>query len=220
MTTTAYLDFIEKCREKEKNYSSEDLQKCQTHHIVPRHHYKANQLPWKTFDLENNRVQLTFEDHVKAHKIRFETYGEFGDLLAYQKMESLTKEGFRAMQKAGGQVVNLKFKREGRMMYNSEFQKEMAKRSIARPDAREIRSDAGKKGNRKRHQNRTVKKEDAYLWFFQKTPFLCTFGFDNGGDLCKELNRAQPTKLQRVWPLIKGHKKSLYGWSCEKIVRP
>jgi len=34
-----YLDFMNECREKAKSFSSEELANCQTHHIVPRHHY-------------------------------------------------------------------------------------------------------------------------------------------------------------------------------------
>lgn len=170
-----YLDFVKECREKVKNFSKEELSSCQIHHIVPRHHYKNHNLSWETFDLPENRVCMTFDDHVKAHEYRFEVYGEFADKVAFTRMKSMEEEGFRAFQQAGGQAVNQIFKKEGRMMYDSSFQKEMAARSMARPDAYEIRSVAGKKGNRKRHQNVTVRKEDRYLWFFQNELFLCTF---------------------------------------------
>lgn len=212
-----YLDFIKQCREKATGFSDEQLSQCQTHHIVPRHHFKSEQLSFDTFEFPENRVKLTFEDHVKAHELRYEVYGELGDKAAFISMRGLTEEGMLLMQQLGGKAANQIFKRESRQMFDPKFQKEMSDRSMARPDAREIRSEGGKKGNRKRHQNVTVRKEDRYLWFFKGTEFLCTFGFDNGGDLCKELFKAKETKLARVSPLIKGQKKSLYGWSCQKI---
>jgi hypothetical protein len=212
-----YLDFLQECREKAKSFSPEKRGLCQIHHIVPRHHYKSHNLSWETFDLPENLVVLTFDDHVKAHELRFEVYGEYADKLAFTRMKGMEKEGFQAFQQAGGQAVNRLLKEKGSMMFDSSFQKEMAKRSMARPDARAIRSAGGKKGNQKRHQNVTVRKEDHYLWYFQNKPFLCTYGFDNGGDLLRELFKAKETPLLRVTPLIKGEKCSLHGWSCEKL---
>jgi len=138
--------------------------------------------------------------------------------LAFTRMKDMKEEGMKAFQQAGGQAVNRLFKEEGRLMHDPNFQKEMAKRSMARPDAREIRSIAGKIGNRKRHQNVTVRKEDRYLWFFRNKPLFCTFGFENGGDILRELSKVKQTPLQRVTPLIKGEKRSLHGWSCQKLL--
>jgi hypothetical protein len=212
-----YLDFIKECREKAQSFSPEELSSCSTHHIVPRHHYKAHKLPWSTFNLEENLVKLTFEDHVKAHEIRFEVYGEFADKLAFTRMKNMAEDGMKSFQQAGGQAVNRIFREQGRMMYDPVWQQEQARKSMARPDALQIRSEAGKKGNRTRHQNVTVRKEDRYLWCYKNEPFLCTFGFDNGGDLLQELFKAKETPLLRVTPLVKGWKRSLHGWSCEKL---
>ena len=212
-----YFDFINQCLEKQKSFSREELADCQTHHIVPRHHYKNHARPWETFNAIENIVELTFEDHVKAHQLRFEVYREPADKVAYTIMSNLKEDGMKAMQQAGGQAVNVRWKRERRLMYDPEFQREMARRSMARSDAREIRSRGGKVGNSRRHQNVTVRKEDRYLWCWKGDPFLCTFGFDNGSDLCRELQKAKQTKLDRVSGLIKGFRKSLHGWSCRKI---
>ena len=212
-----YLDFIFECREKYPAYSQEKQKSCYAHHIVPRHHYKNHELNMETFDLPANTVRLTFEDHIKAHEIRYEVYQEYGDLMAARHMSGLTEEGMTLMQKAGGQAVNVKFKKEGRLMYDPECQAEMAGRSMARPDAREIRSKGGKKGGTKRQENRIIRVEDRYEWCVDGQPFLCTFNFNSGGDLLKDLYTARPTKLQRVSPLINGTKKKLHGWSCKKI---
>lgn len=212
-----YLDFIDQCREKAKRYSPEQLEKCHIHHIVPRHHYKVHQLPWESFNLPANLVKLSFEDHIKAHELRYEVYEEAGDKIAALSMKGLKEEGMLLMQREEGRAVNVKLKEEGRLMHDQNWQCDMAKRSMARPDALEIRSQAGQKGSKVRHQNRIISKKDRYLWFFRGEAFLCTFGFDNGGDLTRELNKAKGTKLLRVSPLIRGERKSLHGWSCECI---
>ena len=61
------------------------------------------------------------------------------------------------MQQAGGQAVNIQFKREGRLMHDPIWQKEMAAKSMCRPDAFLIRSIGGKKGSLVRNKNRVVK---------------------------------------------------------------
>jgi hypothetical protein len=109
-----YLDFIQECREKYQAYSSDEQKACSTHHIVPRHHYKAHKLSMQTFNLPENTVRLTFDDHVKAHQLRFEVYGEYGDSAAVNSMTGLTEEGMRAMQQAGGQAVNVQLNKKGR----------------------------------------------------------------------------------------------------------
>lgn len=214
-----YLDFIEACRKKYRSYSKEQQDACYTHHVVPRHHYKnkTHGLDSSTLDLPANLVRMNFEDHVKAHELRFEVYGEYGDKVAFKRMQGLTEEGMRAMQQAGGQAVNVKFKKEGKLMHDPEYQREMARRSMARADALEIRSQGGKKGGKKRQANRILRIEDRYEWSFQGVPFLCTFHLNSGGDVLRILNAAQPTNLTRVSQLITGEWKRLYGWSCRKL---
>lgn len=213
-----YLDFIALCKQKAEEYSPEQRGTCTYHHIVPRHHYKANELSWDNFESPENLVLVTFEDHIKAHELRFEVYGENGDNIAALRMAGHKEEGMRAMQQAGGQAVNKIFKEKKQRMHNQEFQKEMARRSMARPDARQIRSEGGKKVARVRHQNRTVRATDRFLWRFKGEDFLCTFGFDNAGDLCRELNLAKPEIFVGCLSgLLTGKRKTNRGWSCEKI---
>lgn len=212
-----YLDFIEACRRKYRSYSKEQQDACYTHHIVPRHHYKTHGLDSNTLDLPANLVRMTFEDHVKAHELRFEVYGEYGDKVAFKRMQGLTEEGMLAMQQAGGQAVNVQFKNEKRLMHDPAYQLEMARRSMARTDALETRSQGGKKGGKKRQANRILRVEDRYEWSFNDQPFLCTFGLNSGGDVLRILNAAQGTNLTRASQLITGKRKRLYGWSCRKL---
>ena len=62
--SNSYLNFIDQCRQKEKTLIAEQRKKCQVHHIVPRHHYKLKKLSFETFDLPENLVLLSFENHI------------------------------------------------------------------------------------------------------------------------------------------------------------
>nr|AWI68513.1 putative HNH homing endonuclease [Pediastrum duplex] len=212
-----YLDFIQDRKEARKKESGNVDEKLYSHHIVPRFHYKKYGLENETLDLEENTVFLTFEEHIHAHALRFLVYKEYGDAVAVNRMSGLQEEGFLAMQQAGGQAVNVKLKAEKRCMHSIDFQREMAQRSIAKPDAKETRSKGGKLGARKAHQNKTVRIEDRFEWSYKGTPLLCTFNFDNAGDIVRELYKVKQTKLSRISSLIKGSRKTGYGWSCKKI---
>jgi hypothetical protein len=213
----AYLDYIESCKLARQNDASSIGQQFYLHHIVPRHHYKKNKLDTATFNIAENTILLTFQEHITAHSLRYTVYQEYGDKAAVDKMSSLKEEGFRSMQQAGGQAVNVILKAEERCMHSRDFQLEMARRSMANSNAREVRSQGGKKGARVRHTNRTVRVEDRFEWSYKKTPLFCTFGFDYAGDLVNELHKVQQTKLTRITGLVKGDRKTTYGWSCKKI---
>lgn len=213
-----YLDFINECKLKTIPALNVRKNKYQKHHVVPRHHYKNHQLDFSDFNHPDNIVLLSFEDHIKAHQLRFEVYGEYADRQAVVRMSDLGDEKMLSMQQSGGQAVNIQLKREGRLMHDSAWQKEMARRSMARPDALEIRSVAGKKASVVRNKNRVITSEDKLLWKVNNVEFMCTFNFDQTTELLEELSKARATKLQRVSPLISGKKASLHGWSVEKII--
>lgn len=93
----------------------------------------------------------------------------------------------------------------------------MAARSMARPDAREIRSKGGKVGGRVRNQDRIITADDCYLFSYNGEEVLVIVNCRTGGEVLEQLNLYQPTKLQRVTPLLNGQRKSLHGWSCVKL---
>lgn len=85
-----YLRFIEHCRKK--NYHpSEYLEK---HHIVPRHDGGG--------DNEENLIRLSLKDHIIAHKIRYEIYGNKYDLAASSYMSGQSAEAKKAICSANG----------------------------------------------------------------------------------------------------------------------
>lgn len=216
--SNAYFDFIEECRKK----TYPDGTRLWIHHIVPRFHYRNHQLDQSTFDEEINRVQLSYEDHVISHKIRFEVSQESGDQVAFLRMtgheEEGFEEGFIAMLRAGQQAMVAGLRREGRMFFNPEWQREMANRSMARPDALETRSQGGRTARALQNRGRVINKNDRYEWSWKGKTFMCTFDFDQTSELLKVLTTVQESRIKRISPLLNGSRKVASGWSVQKIV--
>ena len=208
-----YLDFIDICRKKQ--YSKETF--LYVHHIVPRFHYKKHALDTSTFDKPNNKVTLSYKDHVHAHELRYQVYKEAGDKAALLTMSGLTEDGFRAMLRAGAEATNELMKRQGRTVFNINWQKEMGRRSMALPNALETRSKGGKTSMKNQNTGRIIRKEQRHLWSYNGQPFLCTFNFDLTSELLLLLNKAKPSKLKRISPLLKGTRRTAYGWSVQEI---
>jgi hypothetical protein len=92
-------------------------------------------------------------------------------------------------------------------MWSHDFQKEMAARSMARPDALDIRSAGGKIGGRKRNEGIAIKPHERYMFSFKGEPILCVQKCSTGGDVLAmikefESKTDQMTKLDRVTGLL------------------
>jgi hypothetical protein len=85
-----YLRFIEHCRKK--NYHPDEY--LEKHHITPKHE-GGN-------DAKENLIKLSLIDHVRAHRIRYETYGNKYDLAASSYMSGQSAEAKRAICSANG----------------------------------------------------------------------------------------------------------------------
>jgi hypothetical protein len=105
----------------------------------------------------------------------------------------------------------------------------MAARSMARPDAREIRSKAVKIGGRKRNVGRVIKKGDRYVFFYKNNPIICIYACETGGEVVDVLREIPLTEIDmyghesrvrvpdRVTQLLNGERFTALNWSCEKV---
>jgi len=93
----------------------------------------------------------------------------------------------------------------------------MATRSLARPDALEIRSRGGRIGGINRNLGIAIKSNDRYLFFYKGQPVLCIINCETGGQVMEQLQLYKQTNMKRVTPLLKGSRATAYGWRCEKI---
>jgi hypothetical protein len=222
-----YLKFIEKCRNK--------LYKPNTcmhwHHIVPRHWIKS-MVEYKQEGLlfcnsSENLIRLSEKDHALAHQILYYLYKkpmDRGAVLLLQGQKSASRLLWR---RSGAAAVHKILSRNSKNFWlhgrqrpcswSSDFQKEMARRSMLKKDALKTRSEGGKIGGYNRNLDRAIKAEDRYVFSYKKEEVLCCWNCRTGGDVLKILQSFEKTNLTRVTALLKGKRKTAYGWSCEKI---
>lgn len=160
---------------------------------------------------------------INAHQILFDLYGNKRDLGAVYMLSGRREEAELLWQQAGALATNELMRERGATVYDQEWQREMARRSMARPDARQIRSAGGVIGGRNTNIGRAINTSHRYL--FKRSvdtggpaqDFLCIFNCETGGDVVRELNKAVPTNLTRATPLLRGSRDLAYGWSCIRL---
>ena len=217
-----YFTFIQSCIEK---YYSESVT-LQSHHIIPKYVFRNGSVEDKKFmDSSANLISLSVEDHAKAHSLLFEIYGNMQDQGATYLLENHQEEGQRTWKVLGAKASHKIQEKNEISMWSNEFQKEMAARSMARPDALQIRSEGGKKGGKKRNEGIAIKPHQRFTFSYKGKEILCVLNCKTGGDVLCELKKflavtGEETKLSRVTNLLSGERKSLYGFSCKNVDNP
>lgn len=209
----AYFQFIEDCKTKIYDASVN----LQIHHIIPQYVLKKTAEGEAYLNLPENLVILSEDDHIKAHELLYEIYGNKQDQGAILLLKGSMNESRTIWKQLGAEKTHLIQKQNGTTLYSIDWQKEMAARSMARPDALEIRSKGGKVGGRTRNLDRVIKQEDRYIFSLEGTEVLCIINCRTGGEVLEQLNLYKQTPLQRVTPLLNGSRKNLHGWSCCKV---
>ena len=90
--------------------------KTHQHHIQPKHSNGSDE-SW-------NLILLSPNEHAKAHKLLFDCYGNYYDKCAWHMLLKQKTKGFQALRKQN----LIKMKKENKGFYNSELQRELAKR--------------------------------------------------------------------------------------------
>ncbi len=217
--SNSYFKFIKDCLKKQ--YGEES--KMHMHHIIPQYVFKGGSAEDYNFmNSPQNVIELSLEDHILAHSLLFEIYGNLQDQGAIYLLANYEKESRAIWQVLGAKASHRVQEAHGKNMWDNNFQKEMAARSMARPDALEIRSAGGKIGGRKRNEGIAIKPHEKYMFSFKGKPILCVQKCSTGGDVLAEIKKFesmtdQITKLDRVTGLLSGERKTLYGWSCVKL---
>lgn len=209
----AYFEFIESCKAKQYDPNIS----LQVHHIIPQYVLNKTVEGQAYVDSNENLIRLSEDDHIKAHELLYEIYGNEQDKGASLMLKGSMTESRKAWKKAGAKKTHDIQKRKGTTVYSPEWQKEMATRSMARPDARKIRSEGGKKGGKIRNLDRVIKQEDCYLFKYEGNEVLCIINCRTGGEVLEQLQLYRKTPLKRVSQLLNGSRKTLNGWSCVKI---
>jgi len=209
-----YFDFIESRRIQ----SYDENEQTHSHHIIPMYVFKETQ---NLEDLQfmnspENIIRLSLEDHIMAHQFLLEVYGNKKDQGAIQILSGQLSEGAKTWKKLGAEAVHEIQKQQNKTMWNTDFQKEMARRSMEREDAIQIRSQGGKKGGKMAKLGIAIQAHERYTFSYKGEEKVSVINCQTGTEVLDILKAIHPTPLQRVSQLLNGTKKSLHGWSCKK----
>lgn len=191
-----YFRFIQKCKLL-ANKDKESGVKMQLHHIIPKHMLKKTPEGREFCESQENLIYLSLDNHIRAHKILYKLYRKKADKGAVLMLQGNKAASRRLWRQSGAAATHNLLKNKKRTFWDSAFQKEMARRSIEKPDALEVRSKGGRKGGHQRNVGRAIKPNHRYLFYFYTTPVLCIFNCETGGDVLVELNKFKKTNLLR-----------------------
>jgi hypothetical protein len=211
----AYFQFIETC--KKKNYGTIDLH---THHIIPMYVFRTttNFEDLAFLNSPENLIKLSVKDHIRAHELLFEIYENSRDFGAIQLLTGNLEKAEKTWRILGAKASHKAQKKRKKQFWDPDFQIEMARRSINKPDAREVRSAGGKKGGITAKLNIAIKAHERFVFSYEGNEIVCVMNCQTGTEVLRVLQAIQPTtKLSRATALLKGSRKSLYGWSCHKL---
>ena len=230
-----YTAFIKNCRSKTYLVNPDDpLSTIHSHHIIPRHLLNETDEELAYCESSENLIDLSVADHICAHELFNKVYPSpqnQGSIFALRKSIKLAQ---KCLKQAGAAASHM-IQREKKVgIFNpdlaSEIGRKGAKASLARPDAIEIRREAGKVGGAKRHTGNIVGEGDKIVWYYNPErvgsgtqtsdpgeAVCCTFNCETGGQIVQSLNSIYPSNLTRISPVLTGERKSAYGWSCERI---
>lgn len=164
-----------------------------------------------------NLVTLSVEDHILAHELLYELYENPKDQGADLILKSQATEAATIWKQEGAKASHQAQKTSGKQFWDKDFQKEMARRSMAREDALEIRSKGGKIGGKTTKMNVAIQPHHRYVFSFQNIPVVCVMNCSIGTQVLEVLKQFKETPLARVTQLLKKERKSLYGWSCDRL---
>lgn len=157
-----YFQHLINCIEKRTEHHTAGVFSLHEHHILPKPFFKPILEPF--YELPFNIIMLTPLEHIRAHELLYDLYQDMLDVCAIHLLRGNMSEALRIWRQAGGHATQRLLRARGSEFYDRDYQREMARRSMARPDALEIRSAGGKVGGRNTQIGRAIKKEDRYVF--------------------------------------------------------
>jgi hypothetical protein len=158
--TNKYFKFIEECRTKNYDPNTDGIN---THHIIPQYVFNSEE-DQNYKESPENLIRLSVKDHIQAHKLLYEVYKNEQDNGAINLLSGATEEARLIYRRLGAKATNEDQRKKGATFFNREYQKEMASRSMNRPDVIEIRRKAGKIGGTNRQKNRAIQPHHRYIF--------------------------------------------------------
>ena len=122
-----------------------------------------------------NLIELSLADHIRAHELLFEIYGNpLWCNSTFKLFQERQKHGL------GAQASHAVQEKTQQQFWNSDFQIEMARRSMGRPDARQIRSVGGKKGGITAKLNIAIQAHERFVFSYKNREIVCVMNCQTG----------------------------------------
>lgn len=170
----------------------------QKHHVVPkfviRDYLRDNALTLSPVEVKeilafqespNNLITLTEPDHIEAHVIMFDIYGDPRDKGAINLLLGGLDNAKTEWRGAGAYAAHAKQRAAKTGFWDSETQKILAARSMTKPNALDTRSLGGKDGGRNRNKDRAISLHHRYEVSYKGKPVFCVINCETGGDVLK-----------------------------------
>ena len=195
------------------------------HHIIPQYIFNsklATDEDKAFMSSPENLIVLSRDDHIKAHELLYEVYGNRQDQGGVNCLKGLTRESKKIWASLGAAASHEVQKNKGVNFWNKDYQRTMARRSMERSDALQIRSEGGKKGGRNKSIDIAINANQRFVFSFKNEEVLCIMNCETGGDVTEQLKMyenctGQITKLDRATALLKRTRLTDRGWSCEPL---
>lgn len=208
---------IENISTGERKY--EPGQVSQVHHIIPVYVFRNATDPEDLIFMESpkKKISLSPEDHMRAHTLLYEIYGNTQDLGASQLLDGQMTETAKTWKQAGACASHSVQRDAPKNFWNPDFQAEMGRRSLAKPDALKSRSIVGHKGGLKTKQGVAIQPHHRSTFSYEEKEVVRFLNCQTGQEVLDILQKIAPTKIQRVSPLLNGTRSSSYGWPCKRF---
>lgn len=215
-----YFKFIESCSTKYGPDPFPEGRVRHVHHIIPVYVFRNATDPEDLIFKESpeNRIYLSLEDHLEAHRLLYEIYGNIEDYGATQVLAGQMSEAARAWKQAGAYASHKVQRDAGRHFWNPDFQAEMGRRSLAKPDAKLVRSIGGRKGGITTKRGVAIQPHHRYTFSYEGNEVVSVLNCQTGQEVLEILQQIVPTTIQRVTPLLNGTRSSSHGWTCKRLL--
>lgn len=214
-----YFKFIEECRRK--NYDGSE--RLHNHHIIPKSMFDRDSPEHQAYcENPDNLILLSVEDHIKAHELLYEIYQRQQDQGAVLLLSGRNAEAEVVWRRLGASASHEIQEEMGITMWNNGFQRQMAARSMARPDALEIRSRGGRTAGKNRHRGTAIQPHKRVVFSYEGREVLSFFNCDLGSDITESMHAFErhilgplaTGKPARATQLLNGQRGTLNGWTC------
>ena len=173
-------------------------------------------------DTLDNIVQLTEIEHIEAHCLISEVTGNKSDINAYNLMINISHDPvlLKEQRSLDAKKSLDARKLKGNNVFDTDFQKEMARRSVESEKGITARKKRGPKLGTQRQAHRLFDASDRFTISKNDCAIFSISRMVTGNDIKRVIERIDPAagkNMHNFTRSIKDHTKKALGWSANKL---